>query len=200
MSAYYEIVIDAEGCPDMWHLRHPIDEHGNAMNANMLPRRGPYVGPRISSVQIDVRFPGRALDFSFGYFDFVVVRTRVADLIAANGGRIQRFPVHLEPTGECGYEMIFTLEAPKGLIDISRADEFEFYQEDDTRVVLPYGGIAPRQKGMLYKVYDLYIDAGKAKGLAIFRPWEFASLIISGDLKEVFEAAGVTGISYRLVS
>ena len=79
--------------------------------------------------------------------------------------------------------MIFTLDSPRGLADLSRAEEFEFYQEDDTRVVLAYGGIAPRQKGMLYKVYDLFIDAEQAEGLTIFRPWEYASLIISGELK-----------------
>jgi len=199
MSKFFEIEIDAEGCPDMWHLRYPIAD-GIVMDANMLPRRGPYVGPKISKVQIDERYPGRPLDFSFGYFDFLLVRTHVADLIEAHGGKIQRFSVDLEPTGESGYEMIFTLDSPRGLVDLSRAEEFEFYQEDDTRVVLPYGGIAPRQKGMLYKVYDLYIDAERAKGLTIFRPWEYSSLIISGELKQAFEAAGVTGISYRLVS
>ena len=200
MNKFFEVQFDADRFPDRWHLDAPTTEDGILIDANMLPRRGPYVGPKISKVQIDERYPGRPLDFSFGYFDFVVVRTHVADLIEAHGGKIQRFPVHLEPTGEPGYEMIFTLDAPRGLVDLSRAEEFEFYQEDDTRVVLPYGGIAPRQKGMLYKVYDLYIDAERAKGLTIFRPWEYASLIISGELKQAFEAAGVTGISYRLVS
>jgi hypothetical protein len=108
--------------------------------------------------------------------------------------------VSLEQPGAADYEITFTLDAPKGLIDISRAEEFEFFEADDMRVQMPYGGIAPRQKGMLYKVYDLYIDAERAQGLTIFRPWEYPSLIISGELKHAFEAAGVTGIQYRLVS
>lgn len=200
MTSFFKVHFDAEGVPDMWQLRYPIDEAGEIMDANMLPDRGPYLGPRIAKVQIDTRYPGRPLDFSFGYFSFLVVKDWVADLIEAQGGEIQRYPVILEPTGETGYEVIFTTMAPKGLIDLSRAEEFEFYEEDDTRVQLPYGGIAPRQKGMLYKVYNLYIDAERAKGLTIFRPWEYASLIISGELKEAFEAAGVTGIQYRQVS
>lgn len=200
MNTFFEVEYDATHYPDRWHLDDPRDEKGNVLDANMLPRRGPYTGPRISKVHVDTRYPGRSLDFSFGYFDFVVVRSHVADLIEAHGGSIQRFPVSLEQSIETGYEVIFTLDSPKGLIDVSRAEEFEFFEADDTRVQMPYGGIAPRQEGMLYKVYDLYIDAGRAKGLTIFRPWEYASLIISGELKQAFEAAGVTGIQYRLVS
>jgi len=200
MSAFFEVQFDASNFPDRWHLDNPIDEGGNLLDASMFPRRGPYTGPEISKVQVNTSYPGRALDFSFGYFDFLIVRSHVAELIVAHGGNIQRFPVTLEPPQESGYEVIFTLDAPKGTIDLSRAEEFEFFDVDDTRVQLPYGGIAPRQKGMLYKVYDLYIHAERARGLTIFRPWEYASLIISGDLKRAFEAAEVTGISYRLVS
>lgn len=47
---------------------------------------------------------------------------------------------------------------------------------------------------------DLYIDEERAQGLTIFRPWEYATLIISGELKQAFEAAGVTGIQYRMGS
>lgn len=196
MSDFFEVFFDAEGVPDMWHLRYPIDEFGNIMDANMLPDRGPYVGPRIAKVQIDTRYPGRPLDFSFGYFSFLVVKSWVADIIEAHGGKIQRFPVTLEPTGETGYEVIFTLDAPKGLIDLSRATEYEFYERDDTLAEMPYGGVMPRQKGMLYKVYDLYIDPNKALGMEFFRPWEYPSLIVSGSLKSAFEGAGVTGITY----
>ncbi len=40
----------------------------------MLPDRGSLcVGPRIAA-QIDTRYPGRLLDFSFGYFDFLMLR------------------------------------------------------------------------------------------------------------------------------
>ena len=200
MSDFFEIRYDAEKCPDRWHLDNPIDDQGNFIDASMLPRRGPYVGPRIAKVQIDTRYPGRPLDFSFGYFDFILLSTRVADLIESHGGRIQRFPVTLEPTGDQGYEVIFTLDSPKGVIDISRAEEFEFFEADDLRVEIRYGGIPPRQKGMLYKIYDLYIDSDKAKGICFFRPWEYASLIISEDIKSAFESAGVTGIRYRRAS
>lgn len=200
MSNFFEIFFDAEGCPDMWHLRYPIDEFGKIMDANMLPRRGPYVGPRIAKVQIDTRYPGRPLDFSFGYFNFLMLKSWVADIIEAHGGKIQRYPVTLEPTGETGYEVIFTLGAPKGLIDLSRAREYEFYERDDSLAEMPYGGVMPRQKGMLYKVYDLYIDTAKAQGAEFFRPWEYPSLIVSDSLKLAFDKAGVTGVAYRAAS
>lgn len=200
MMKYFELYFDAERFPDRWHLDDPIDEFGNVMDANMLPRRGPYVGPRIAKVQIDTRYPGRPLDFSFGYFNFLMLKGWVADIIEAHGGKIQRYPVTLEPTGEAGYEVIFTTDSPKGLIDLSRAREYEFYEQDDTTAEMPYGGVMPRQKGMLYKVYDLYIDPDKAQGMDFFRPWEYPVLIVSGALKSAFEAAGVTGITYRAVS
>lgn len=200
MKSFFELRLDASTYPDMWQLRFPIDDEGNNLDPNMLPDRGPYIGPRIAKVQVDTRYPGRPLDFSFGYFDFILLRTPVADLIESHGGRIQRFPVTLEPTGEAGYEVIFTLDAPKGLIDLSRAEEYEFYEADDPRVEMRYGVIAPRQKGMLYKIYDLYLDPRKAEGMEFFRPWEYASLIVSEKLKNAFEAAGVSGIKYRLVT
>ncbi|MBT9160878.1 MAG: hypothetical protein DDT26_02174 [Dehalococcoidia bacterium] len=200
MTKFFDLFFDAEGVPDMWHLRYPIDESGDIMNANMLPDRGPYVGPRIAKVQIDTRYPGRPLDFSFGYFSFLMVKHWVADLIEAHGGKIQRYPVTLEPTGETGYEVIFTLDAPKGLIDLARAREYELYQEDDLQVEMPYGGVRPRQKGMLYKIYDLHIDPVKAQGWEFFRPWEYPILIVSDSLKTAFDNAGVTGIAYRAVS
>lgn len=197
---FFEIRYDAERFPDRWHLDGPIDDAGNTMDANMMPRRGPYVGPRIDKVLIDTRYPGRPLDFSFGYFDFILVTTLVAEMIEAWGGRIQRYPVTLEPTGESGFEVIFTLDAPKGLIDLSRADEYEFYEADDPHIEMRYGGVPPRQKGMLYKIYHLYLDPEKAKGMEFFRPWEYPSLIITESLKNAFESAGVTGIKYRPAS
>ncbi len=199
MTKFFEVFFDAEGFPDRWHLDDPIDDSGNVLNANLLPRKGPYIGPRIAKVQIDTRYPGRTLDFSFGYFNFLMVKSWVANMIEAHGGKIQRFPVTLEPTSEAGYEVIFTLDAPKGLIDLDRADEYEFYQESDTEIDRRYGGIAPRQKGMLYRVRPLYIAATKAAGMEFFRPWETSALIVSETLKTAFEAAGLTGVAYRRV-
>jgi hypothetical protein len=184
----------------MWQLRFPIDDFGNSLETNLLPRTGPYIGPKISKVQIDTRYPGRPLDFSFGYFNFLMVTSKVADLIEGHGGKIQRFPVLLEPTQESGYEVIFTLDSPKGLIDLSRAEELEYYEESDTKIDQRYGGLAPRQKGMLRRLYPLLIDAKKADGMSFFRPWEYGRLIVSKQLKNAFEAEGVTGIAYLSAS
>jgi hypothetical protein len=200
MSDFFEVYFDADGFPDMWHLDEPIDESGTQLDANLLPRMGPYSGPRISKVPIDTRYPGRPLDFSFGYFNFLMVTSKVADLIEGHGGKIQRFPVLLEPTQESGYEVIFTLDSPKGLIDLSRAEELEYYEESDTKIDQRYGGLAPRQKGMLRRLYPLFIDAKKADGMSFFRPWEYGRLIVSKQLKNAFEAEGVTGIAYLSAS
>jgi hypothetical protein len=200
MTKYYEVFFDAEGFPDRWHLDEPSGQTGEALDANLFPKKGPYAGPKIVKVQIDTRYPGKPLDFSFGYFSFIMVKSWVADMIQSHGGNIQRFPVVLGPTGEAGYEVIFTLDAPRGVIDLSRAEEIEYYEESDTEIDQRYGGIAPRQKGMLYRLSPLFIDAEKAAGLEFFRPWERNSLIVSESLKSAFENAGVTGIAYRLAS
>ena len=197
---FYEIYFDAEHFPDRWHLDDPIDEYGNIIDANLLPQIGPYIGPRIDKVQVDIRYPGQSLDFSFGYFNFLMVKNWVAEMIEAHGGKIQRFPVSLEPTGEVGYEVIFALDAAKGLIDLSRAKEYEYYEESDLEVDLRHGGISPRQKGMFYKLYPLYIHAERASSLTFFRPWEKDLLIISESLKLSLEHACVTGLAYRSVT
>lgn len=200
MNDFFEIQYDWDSYPDRWHLDNPIDENGNIIDANLLPRRGNYVGQDIKKVLIDTKFPGRKLDFSFGYFNLILVKKNVADIIESNGGNIQRFPVNLDPTQEYGYEVIFILDAPAGCVDISRAEEFEFFEEDDKRVKTPYGGIPSRQKGMLYKIYDLYIKKDKVLGLNIFSPWEYPCVIVSEKLKSEFESSGVTGIKYRAVT
>ena len=151
-----------------------MDGAGVPLNTSLLPRTGPYTGPKIAKVQIDTRYPGRPLDFSFGYRDFLMVTSKVADLIEKHGGRIQRFPVTLEPTQEAGYEVIFTLDAPKGVLDLSRVEELEYYEEDDTKIDRRYGGLAPRQKGMMYKLYPVMIDPEKAKGMSILGLGNFA--------------------------
>jgi len=200
MNQFFEIYYDADQFPDRWHLDDPINECGQIVDANLLPRTGPYVGPKITKVQIDTKYPGRSLDFSFGYFNFLMVTSNVANLIECHGGRIQRFPVILEPTQEKGYEVIFTLDSPKGLLNLSRAEELEYYEEDDTKIDWRYGGLAPRQKGMIHRLHPLLIDPIKAEGMSFFRPWEFGKLIVSEDLKNTFEAEGVTGLAYAPVS
>lgn len=198
MISCYELTPDTNAYPDMWQLRYPLDDQGIPLETNLLPKMGPYAGPRIASVLIDERYPGIPMDFSFGYSNFVMVRSHVADLIEAHGGRIQRFPVKLLPTGETGYEVIFTLDAPQGLIDLKRATEYEFYTQTDSEIDLRYGGVPPRQQGMLYRLYPLYVRPDKVAGLTIFRPWEFREIVISSELKSAFEEVGVSGITYRL--
>lgn len=200
MSQYFEIKYDADIYPDRWHLDCPIDEFGNLIDANLLPKRGAYIGPCLMKVKVDMDFPGRKLDFSFGSFDFLMVSGRVADLIEMHGGRVQRYPIVLKPFQESGYEVIFTLDAPKGLIDLSRANEYEFFDSDDLRVDMRYGGIQPRQKGMLRKIYPLYLKRDYISGLEFFRLWEYPGIIISSSLKIAFESIGVTGIKYRAVT
>ena len=73
-----------------------------------------------------------------------------------------------------GYEVIFTLDAPKGVLDLSRVEELEYYEEDDTKIDRRYGGLAPRQKGMMYKLYPVMIDPEKAKGMSILGLGNFA--------------------------
>jgi hypothetical protein len=201
MKAFFEVYFDFEKFPDMWNLTDPINENGNVLEANALPTHGSYIGSRIVKVHINTRYPGRPMDFNFGYGSLLVVKTHVADLIEAHGGRIQRYPVTLEPTGETEYEVIFALDAPKGLIDISRANEYEFYDADVLGADMRYRVIAPAQKGMLYKCYPhLYIYPEKVGDMEFYKPWEYDTLIISETLKEDFEAANVTGIKYTQVS
>lgn len=200
MEKFFEIDYDWKLYPNRWYLDNPIDNNGNDIDANMLPRRGIYKGPEIKKVKIDMEYPGIKLDFSFGYFNLILLSKKAADIIESCGGRIQRFPVILEPTFENNYEVIFIPDCPSGCIDLSRAEEFEFYSEDDKKAKSPYGGILPRQKGMLYKIYDLYLKKEKIPDSQIFRPWEFSSIIISEKIKNEFELNKITGIKYRLVT
>ena len=197
---YFELSLDGELYEDMWHLEEPRDSNGQKIEGQLLPRVGPCINADIAKIQVSTRYSGIPIDFTFGY-GFLLLRKWVAEIIQRHGGKIQRIPVVIEPATDEEYEVVFTLTAPIGLVDISRSSEYEFYAEDDQEYTLPYGGIAPRQKNMLYKAYPLHIFADKAKGHEFFRPWEYTSaLIISEALKNDFEKAGVTGIKYTLVS
>ena len=199
---HYKIFFDSVGCPDMWHLKDPIDAKDKIIDDGFLPNVAPYVGEPLITVPINLTYPGRTLDFTYQAPKYFVARTFVANLIETFSVRLQRFPVTLSPTGEAGYEIIFAYDCvAKGLVDLTRAEEHECYEKSDFNISLIHGGIAPRQKGMLYKVYPLKINSHDAQHLIWFRPWEKLDVtIIREDLKEAFEKHGVTGLSYELVS
>ena len=199
---HYKIFFDSVGCPDMWHLKDPLNQDGEVVDMQALPYIAPFIGLPLATVPINLKYPGRALDFTYQISKYFIVRTFVANLIETFGVRLQRFPVTLSPTGEVGYEVVFAYDCViKGLVDLTRAEEHEFYEKSFENFPLPYGGIASHQKGMLYKVYPLKINSHDAQHLIWFRPWEELGVtIIREDLKEAFEKHGVTGLSYELVS
>ncbi len=198
---FYKLSFDIENWPDMWTLGEPIAADGTPVIASLVPIVGPYIGPSLASIPVNEKFPGKPVDFTFGPFGLIVVKSWIGALIENMGGRIQRIPVQIDSGVEDIHEVLISLSAPRGVLDMNDVWESEFHTSSDTRVDIRYGGLAPRQRGMLYRVYPLRIAAAKAKGQEFFRPWEYTSaLIVSENLKNALQREGVTGVKFTQVS
>ena len=194
---YFTAMFDLEKFPNMWHLINTRDNEGKEFHLleKLLHKNG-----KIVSVEINKRYSEcfQPVDLSIvTRGDVLVMKKKLADLIEDYGGNVLRFPIVLLPDGIEGYEAVLTLDFPKGTVDLARANDYEFYDQEYCDEFE-----APDRLGRLRKVYPLHLKAELIpQSLNIFRAWEWSiDLIISEPLKQAFEQQGVTGVYYREVT
>ncbi|NVJ10444.1 hypothetical protein HUW63_35200 [Myxococcus sp. AM001] len=143
-------------------------------------------------LKIPIDHPGRPLDFSLaGVGVTPIVHKGVAHIFAELAPEdVQLFPVDV--AGQA--EPYFILVATRLIrcIDDNASTEVRYREPEDGR---------PEKVGEYRSVSGMRIDPAKVGGAKVFRPegWSIA-LIVSEDIKEALEHAGVTGMKFEEVT
>jgi len=76
-------------------------------------------------------------------------------------------------------------------IDETATEEIERWTPEDGR---------PDKIGKYRAVYGMRIDPSKVGGAKVFRTWGWSvALVVSGEIKDALEAAGITGLEFKEV-
>ena len=187
MSRFYDLTDDMSQ-PGRWHLRHPVDEHGQKL--------GPwqFTGSRRLDAQGLIRFPvkpdGMELEFTQSSFSIPVVHRRVVQLFERLGIQdVQFIPVEVE--GHTGPWFILNALRIIRCIDEARCREVRHFKPEDGQ---------PEKVGQYRVVSGLRIDPTKVGDARVFRPWGWPMvLLVSEDLKQALEHEGITGTVFTEV-
>jgi hypothetical protein len=184
MPKYYELE-DDRNHPGRWHMRSPVDEHGQKINPWQF-----FKGRRLElpgTTRFPVKPAGVELDFSWAAFSIPVVTSRFVQLFERLGlQEVQFLPVEVENhTGP--YFILNTLRTIR-CIDEARCEEVQRWTPEDGE---------PEKVGEYRYIAGVRIDPTKVEGTRIFRPWGWTlTLVVSEDLKEALEREGLTGTRF----
>jgi hypothetical protein len=184
MLGYY-ILKDDMRIPTRWHLRHPVDEHGQKINPWQFTEGQGLVFQGI--IRFPVKPDGVTLDFTLDAFATPVVHSRFVQLFERLGVQeVQFLPVQVE--GHAGPYFILNALRTFRCIDEARCEEVQHWKPEDGQ---------PEKVGQYRYIAGVRIDPTKVEGSRIFRPWGWPlGLIVSEDLKEALEREGFTGTRF----
>ncbi|RKH11443.1 hypothetical protein D7X74_25480 [Corallococcus sp. CA047B] len=185
---YFDLAEDvAEG---FWCLGHPLDSEGRELDDPWQFTRG-----ALAHFTGQVRFPlsleGKARDFSHAAFGTPVVHARVASLfkeLAPEG--VELIPVEVD--SHSGPYFILNATRAIACVDVEASEEVNYWKEEDG---------FPEKVGTFFSLYGMRIDPSKVGDAKVFRPSEWdVALIVSEDIKEAMERAGITGAKFKEVT
>ncbi|OJT16815.1 hypothetical protein BO221_47790 [Archangium sp. Cb G35] len=185
MSKHYELTDDMS-IPSRWHLRTPIDEHGQKHNPWQFTE-GRWLEPQ-RIIRFPVRPDGVTLDFTLDSFSIPVVHGRVVQLFERMDlqHEVQFIPVQVE--NHAGPYFILNALSILRCIDDARCTEVRYFKPEDGQ---------PEKVGEYKYLRGMHIDPAKTQGARVFRPWGWTlSLIVSEDLKQALEQEGLTGTRF----
>jgi len=186
MSRYYELRDDVYH-PGRWHLRHPVDEHGQKLNPWQFTE-GRRLEPQ-GIIRFPVRPDGVALEFTQDAFLNCVVHRRVVQLFEQLGlQEVQFLPVQVD--GHPGPWFILNALRILRCIDDARCAEVQYFTPEDGQ---------PEKVGEYKYVRGMRIDPARAESAHLFRAWGWDALLVSEDLKQALEREGITGTEFTEV-
>jgi len=187
---YFELFDDVY-VPGRWQLGDPLDETGGEVANPWMFRKGEPVHVE-GRLTIPLDRPGKPLDFSMaGVGVTPVVHARVASVLASLApDDVQLFPVKVASESE-PYFLVNVTRTVR-CIDDSTSEEVRYWKPEDGR---------PEKVGKYRAVSGMRIDPTKVGGAKVFRTWGWSiALIVSEDIKEALEHAGVTGMKFEEVT
>jgi len=173
-----------------WELGKLMDpQEGKEVWPWLLKRGAPAHFPRGPIASI--RSPGRPLDFSHAAFGIPVVHARVASIFTELAPTdVQLIPVNIQGQSE-PYFILNAIRVVK-CIDDKASAEVRYWTEED--------GL-PEKVGKYSSVSGMRIDPTKVGDAKVFRTWGWhVALIVSEDVREALERAGVTGVKFTEVT
>ena len=186
---YFELSQDVEGS-EGWDLGNPTDSQGKELDNPWVFRLGLPV-PNAGHLKIPISHPGRTLDFTLAGFSIPVIHARVASVFSELAPRdVQLLPVDIQ--GQPDPFRILVATRLIRCIDDQASTEVEYWTPEDGR---------PEKVGQYRDVYGMRIDSTKVGDAKVFRTWGWTvALIVSEEIKEALERAGVTGVKFKEVT
>ncbi|XXF81710.1 hypothetical protein P2318_01040 [Myxococcaceae bacterium GXIMD 01537] len=186
---YFDLTEDVY-VPERWHLDTPIDSQGQELGTRLFMRGEP--AQEQGRIRVPLYQSGKPLDFSLADVGSIpLVSEKAASLLAKMAPNdIQLLPVEVDSRPE-PYFLVNVIRIVK-CIDDETSEEVRYWKPEDGR---------PEKVGKYRAVYGMRIDPTKVEDAKVFRPWGWpVALIVSEDIKEALERAGVTGLSFTEVT
>jgi hypothetical protein len=184
MPRYFDLLDDTR-IPGRWQLASPLDDQQNEIDPWQFKQGQVLELGGVPRFPLDLS--GTPLDFSLAAFSIPVVHARVVELferMRVDG--VQFIPARIEGRSEPWY-ILNALRIIR-CIDDARSEEVQYWKPEDNR---------PDKIGQYRAVYGLRIDPEQVGNVRIFRTWGWrVALIISEDLKEAMETAGISGTRF----
>ncbi|WP_395843119.1 imm11 family protein [Cystobacter fuscus] len=187
---YFKLSDDME-VPGRWLLGDPTDSQGHELDDPWQFTDG--VPVRVEKrLRIPIDHPGKPLDFSLaGVGVTPIVHERAASIFAELASDdVQVIPVDID--GQPGPYCILVATRTLRCIDDHASAQVQYWKPEDGR---------PDRVGEYRAVHGLRIDPAQVGEARVFRTWGWTvALIVSEDIKEALERAGVTGMKFKEVS
>lgn len=191
MTRRYFDLYDDVYIPGRWELGDPTDAQGQEVEDPYQFADGHAVHIE-ERLKVPVERPGKPLDFSLaGLGNVPIVHERVAALIARLApDDVQVIPVELDgqPERYCILVATWLIRC----IDDEKSAEVQYWKPEDGQ---------PERVGEYRAVHGMRIDPAKVGDAKVFRPWGWpVVLVVSEDIKEALERAGITGVRFKEVT
>lgn len=173
-----------------WELGHPLAQDGRKLEDPWQFR----IGQRAYSderIRIPVKTSGEPLDYSHAAFSIPVVHATVASLFTAIApDDVQLIPVELD--SQPAQHFILNATRLVKCIDDAACEEVRYWTPEDGM---------PEKVGTYSSVSGMRIDPTKVGAAKVFRTWGWTvALIVSEELKDALERAGITGTKFTDVT
>jgi len=191
MAKRYFDLSDDMSVHGRWLLGDPTDSQGCEVEDPWQFADGCLVQVE-ERLKIPIRHPGKPLDFSLaGVGVTPIVHERVASIFAELApDDVQAIPADIDGESE-PYSILVATRLVRCIDDQSSA-EVKYWKPEDGR---------PDRVGEYRAVHGMRIDPTKVGDAKVFRTWGWSiALIVSEDIKEALECAGVTGCQFKEVT
>jgi len=187
---FFDLFDDMES-QGRWLLGDPTDSQGQEVDDPWQFTDGCPVQVE-GRLKIPIDHPGSPLDFSLaGVGVTPIVHKGVANIFAELApDDVQLFPVDVAGQSEPYFILVATRLIR--CIDDNASTEVRYWKPEDGR---------PEKVGKYRAVSGMRIDPTKVGDAKVFRTWGWSiALIVSEDIKEALERAGVTGCQFKEVT